>query len=277
MGSDATISMFDQKLWDEVFIPAVYDLIIGKPVPNWVKFTHASTFDDWNKRVAPHLQKITNFKEHCDIMDDFAVSNPDEHWHQPSGVKPRAFFDRENTIVKCRNDLCASSSSCHYYQKSYSQSREEFSCLFQSMLRRIQCSNFRNVFMGRNGALYHYRELLDEYNILPDARLRELLDHLANRGLFIKQTHTSGKEGIHGWLSNSECREFAIELSKLNLPNTTKINAKNSYDREPLQAFDSSLEGTAVEELWKKHCLGYLCAFADYAGKSGNGIVWINW
>lgn len=273
MGSDATISMFDEKLWDEVFIPAVYDLISGKPVPNWVKFTHVETFDEWEKYTAPYLRKIENFKTDCTAMVDFATLEPSQYWHNPVDMKPRSFVDYNSPPIQCKNNECASSEDCHYFVKGYSSSREEFSYLFEYILRTVKSVDFRNVFMGRSVVIDNYRDLLDEFTVSPDAHLRELLDRLANRGFLIRQIDTN--EGVQGWLKNEECGELAVELSKLDLP-YVDATASSLSNEQPVNVLNHDLDVPIPNELWQKQCLGYLRAFAEFAGKTGRGIVWIN-
>lgn len=275
MGSDACISMFNQKYWDGILIPTAIRIISGEPIPDWVQTARAER--DMGNEGNP--LKVKNFLEDCSVMHNLAAIDAGACAGKADEAKPRSFWYSDNNDWVCRDKACRSKSLCPFFTRK-NRDNSDFFVTFEAMIETIFCPEFNDIFLRRNGSTHMYRELLDDWGVPQDAIVRDLLECLGSRGYFVGYGLTYG-DGIHGWLANEECQRLSIELKKLDIPKFegTKDGLKKM---KPLGAAFKKLYREAEytfeirDRQWRVLTLAYLSAFAEYAAISGNGIVWIN-
>ena len=271
--------MFEQKDWDDVFIPAAIGLMKGHGMSDWART--ALKERDWDDGDLK-FPKVESFQKDCSVMVDLAAIDAGLYSRKIDEVKPRKFWDLSTERRSCRDKKCFSRSECPFFfkNKNYSE-REGAAIAFSNIVEAILYPELKDKFMGRTASTNNFRELLDDWNVPLNASVRDILDRLGSRGFFIGYEFMGSGEGIHGWLTTDECLSLAIELRKLDIPKF-KATKDELIKMCPLGAeFKKLYRQTEYkfevrQRQWRVLTLAYLCAFAEYAALSNMGIVWIN-
>jgi len=279
MGSDACISMFEQKRWDEVLIPAAIGLISGHGMPDWARAALKDRHWDVGDLEFP---EVKSFKTDCSIMADLATIDAGLYSRKLTESKPRKFWGVSSDRRRCRDKECRSRSRCPFFLKDKIVEWESTSIALSEMVDAILNPELKDEFMGRRASTNNFRELLDDWNVPQNASVRDLLDRLGSRGFIIGYQFMGSGEGIHGWLTTEECLSLATELRKLDIPKfeATKDELKKM---RPLGVEFKKLYREAEykfevrERQWRVLTLAYLCAFAEYAALTNMGLIWINY
>lgn len=279
MGSDACISLFEQKHWDDVFVPAAIGLINGSGLPDWARAALSQCQREDGELKFP---KVESFQADCSVMVDLAALDAGLFSRKIDDPKPRKFWDVPSERRNCREKECCSRSECPFYFENKGVEWQDTTIALSKMIQAILHPELKDKFMGRRSSTHNFRELLDDWKVPRNARVRELLDRLGSRGFYIGYQFSGAGEGVHGWLTSEECLSLAIELRKLDIPKyeATKdelikmcpqgVEFKKLYQRADYKFEDR-------ERQWRVLTLAYLCAFAEYAAFSNMGIIWINY
>lgn len=277
MGSDATISMFDQDQWNSRLVPTAIDVISGKTPPIWVQ--NALADNEWDLDFK--FPKVPGFEDNCTAMIDLAAIDAGLYSCKRNDIKPRKFWGVKSDRRSCGDKDCLSKESCFFFGKNNRGAWDDFSVILSVMVKSVTYPELNDVFLGRTYTTSEYRDLLDEMHVPKQAEARRLLDDLGGRGFYVGYAFMTTAEGVNGWLMADECLALARELRQLDIPQfgSTADDLKNMdpLGTECKKMLREVIGYEARNKRWREITLAYLCAYAEHAGQAGKGIVWRNY
>lgn len=209
-------------------------------------------------------------------MLDFGALDASLHSSIKTQTQPRNYWGSKTSREhhRCHDHTCSSNDHCPFYGIGNAVS-EDYGYYFYVLVESILCENYRNIFLRKRYSVHAYENLLAENDIAEDDQLRALLDRLGQRGIYIGNG-VSEWSGVHGWLNSEECTQLAEELWCIDLP-YFESTPEHLQSKRPNQKMLMDVSGeTEREKMWHQMTLAYLRAFAEIAGNTGKGIVWMS-
>jgi len=260
MGSDARVYIFDDGIFQDVVVPAFHKLLLDSSVAPWLKKVQ----DELNQEgfdIATHVFGGVDFKKNCRYLKpDFAYSGSEkDQWTSRWQTRACSLID------------CPDEKHCPLHRSNASTLAEDLAILFERAVSS-QCLG-RSQFVGRSMSPMKYSVSLFDPDCKVDPKLDKFLKLLAYRG-FVIGYQFCNSDGIHGWLSAEETRQFANILPPLQLPPFEK-----SF--EAMENFRTKSNTGPAYELpqgysFKHLSFAFLRTVGVLASEQGKGILWGN-
>lgn len=254
MGSDGEIHIFDYSRYVSTILPDLYEFIKTGHTSKWLKeildLNKADTFFKTGEIAGCGV----DFAQNCSYLNpELAYSRTkDDQWVAGWG-------DRSCDSVKCIEQ-----ETCPLHKNS--KNAEDFIYLWEACVAR-ECLK-DSQFCGRSVSPTWYYELIKEKS--PD-KLHEIskyINALEFRGFVIGYAF-SNSDGVHGWLTENETKEFWELLNTIELP-----SVGHSFDdfKKYCKANGYSIPGYPFSHL----SLSFVRAVAGIAFQQNMGLLWGN-
>lgn len=170
----------------------------------------------------------------------------------------------------CKSHDCPERKHCIFHSNTDPIYAEEFNMLFNHTIKK--CCFGGEQFLGRTVTISFYFPAFYALQIKTDHPLSKLLHHLGCRGRVVGYLWGEAYEGVNGWLTPNEAKEFSQGLPTLPLPQyPATYDAIEKF--RPVKPGPYEAEGVPFEEL----SLSFVRTIATIAAQDNKGIAWANY
>jgi hypothetical protein len=260
MGSDATIYIFDDAAYRERVARGIRRFVQTGVADPWLDdLIRWLAEADWASLDVSFLQALGfSFDVVCDYLDtDFSYTRPEAD-QLPWAWRARA----------CPSVRCPATNVCPLHRSHKQEAAENFNLLLEACVVD-QCLG-PGQFLGRTiSPLEWYSDTLAAAGFGPKHPVFRYLRRLGCRGAVVGYQF-GNSDGIHGWLTSAETREFFALLHGIDLPRVEpSFQAMKEFSRNGTYAAPPPY---TFEQL----SLSFLRTVSGMAMAEGRGILWGN-